>query len=483
MDLIRDILQKLSSQEIKRLKAQIKNNPHEFEKVGYLFDLVLKYPEKKEDFFALKLYGKEAENSFRVTKARLKRMLEDVLIGEKSLKEYDADYIIAQLTVKKRLLQGEILMGRGAYLASKNILEQVIALARKYNFIDELFHAQLLLFRHNCTSLNASDLTKEVEELKNLSQQAASLHEAGVLYYQLSAHLATTTLKKSSEFKEARKIMDRLKSIWDFTHAPMAGFYFLKIAIYYSQITSEFKEARIYGQQLLELVRNEPALKSKQREGAALLQMSEICLRAGEFSRAQTFSKATLNVYQKDEINYLISLETAWRIAFMQNDLNQAIDLLNAADQHPGMQLSKMRAGRWKYYHAVMAFKQHNYKKCILLLNEATSVMSDKLGWNIAFRLLEIMAIFESGQTDIIDTKIENFRQFVKRNKHDDEYARAALLTDLLNVWHKNNYDFKAAGNFIREGILKIKAYHSKVPFNPASFELIRFDNWIEENA
>ena len=109
--------------------------------------------------------------------------------------------------------------------------------------------------------------------------------------------------------------------------------------------------------------------------------------------------------------------------------------------------------------------------------------MSDKLGWNIAFRLLEIMALFESQQTDVIDAKIENFRQFVKRNKHDDEYARAALLTDLLHVWHKNQYDFKKAEEFIQDGILKIKAYHSKVPFNPASFELIRFDNWIEAHA
>jgi hypothetical protein len=483
MDLIRDILKHLNSQEVKRLKAQIKNNPHEFEKVGFLFDLILKYPEKPEDFFAHKLYGKAADNSFRVTKARLKRMMEDLLIGEKSLKEYDADYIIAHLTVKKRLLQGEILMGRGAYPASKNILEQVITMARKYHFIDEWFQAQMLMFRHNCSSLNATDLMREVDDLKNLSLKAASLHEAGVLYYQLSAHLATTTLKKASEFKDARKIMERLKAIWDFTHAPMAGFYFLKIAIYYTQITSEFKDARAYGQQLLELVRTEPALKSKQREGAALLQMSEICLRSGELSRAHTFSKATLNLYNKDEINYLISLETAWRIAFMQNDLELANQLIAAADAHPGIHLSKMRAGRWKYYHAVMAFKMKAFKKCILLLNEATSVMSDKLGWNIAFRLLEIMALFESQQTDVIDAKIENFRQFVKRNKHDDEYARAALLTDLLHVWHKNQYDFKTAEEFIKDGILKIKAYHSKVPFNPASFELIRFDNWIEAHA
>jgi len=483
MELIRDILQKLSSQETKRLKFTLKNNAHEFEKVGKLFELILKYPDKDEDFFAHKLYRSDASNSFRVTKARLKRMLEDVLISEKSLKDYEAEYIIAHLTVKKRLLQGEILMGRGAYLASKNLLEQVISISKKYHFQDELFQANMLLFRHSCTSLTSNELSREVESLSTLSLHAAQIQEAGILYYQLSGLLASTTLKKASEFKDARKTMERIRQIWEQTGSPLAGFYFLKIAIYYTQITYEYTQARKHCQELLELVRTAPALKSKQREGAALLQLSEVCLRGAELHRAETFSKATLNLYKPDELNYLIALETAFKIAILREDLKRCSEIIAQAIGHSALHLSKLRAGKWSYFDSVLAFKQNNFKQCMLKLNEATPVMADKLGWNISFRLLEIMALYESGQKDLIDTKIENIRQFVKRNKHDAEFTRASLLVDLLMVWHKNEYCFLKAETYIRKVLSRIKDYHSKVPFNPASFELLRFDLWIEQHA
>lgn len=483
MELIRDILQKLSNQEIKRLKSYIKNNSHEFEKVGKLFDLVIKYTAEDENFFARKLYQKDAENSFRVTKARLKRLLEEVLIGEKSLKEYEAEYITAQLNVKKRLLQGEILMGRGAYLASRNLLEQVIVTAKKYNFQDELYQASMLLFRHTCTSLTANELSREVENLKQLSYVAARIHEAGILYYQLSGLLASTTLRKASEFRDARKTIDTLELIWKETHSPLAGFYYLKTAIYYTQITYEYTEARRHCQELLDLVRSSPALKSKQREGAALLQLSEVCLRGEELSRADTFIRATLSLYQPDELNYLIALETAFRIAFFRKDMDECSRILHEAGLHPALNLSKLRAGRWKYFEAAFAFRSGKYKECMKLLNEATPVMADKLGWNIAFRLLEIMSLYEAGQKDLIETKIENIRQFAKRNKHDNEFTRAWLLVELLNVWHKNEYDFEQAGTYIQKVLGRIEDYHGKVPFNPASFELIRFDLWIARHS
>ena len=60
MNLIHEILQNLSSQEIKRVRAQLKHGVHDFEKVGKLFDLITRFPDESEDFYAHKLYKKEA---------------------------------------------------------------------------------------------------------------------------------------------------------------------------------------------------------------------------------------------------------------------------------------------------------------------------------------------------------------------------------------------------------------------------------------
>ena len=483
MELIRDILNKLSPQEIKRIRSHIKNNPHEYDKVEKLFDLINKNPDQDENFYSQKLYKQDAGNSFRVTKARLKRLMEESLLNEKSLKEYDAEYIIAFLAAKKRLLQGEILMGRGAYAASKNLLEQVIGSARKFYFMDEWFYARMLLFRHSCNSLTEHELMKEVDELQHLRHLVSRSQEAGILYYRLSGLLASTTLREEKEFSDARNTLEILKDIWLETQIPQTGSYYLKAAIYYYQITNDYAEALKYCQQLLELVRTAPALQSQQREGAALLQLSEVCLRAGEFKRAETFSKATLQMYKPEELNYLIALESAFRISFFSKDLKRCREILGEAIQHPALPLSKLRAGRWKYFEAALNFKESNFKQCIKLLNEATPVMSDKSGWNVALRLLEIMSLYESGKRDLLESRVENLKQFARRNQQDDDATRARLLTEIISVWHKNDLNFAQAGSYLREEMARLKAYHSKVPFNPASFELIRLEEWIESHA
>ena len=52
--------------------------------------------------------GKAPDNTFRVTKSRLKRMLENIVLNDKSLTGYQSPAINARLQVQKKLLQGEI---------------------------------------------------------------------------------------------------------------------------------------------------------------------------------------------------------------------------------------------------------------------------------------------------------------------------------------------------------------------------------------
>ena len=132
MELIYEIIKKLKNYELRQIRNYLNASPFEYEKVGKLFELVTRYKDKEEDFFSQKLYGNPPDNTFRVTKSRLKKLLEDVVLNDKSLTDYSADHINAALQSKKRLLQGEILLGRGAYQASKNLLLQVTATSKKF---------------------------------------------------------------------------------------------------------------------------------------------------------------------------------------------------------------------------------------------------------------------------------------------------------------------------------------------------------------
>ncbi|MEO1451574.1 MAG: hypothetical protein AAFV07_18740 [Bacteroidota bacterium] len=162
MQLIYDIVKKLKNQEIRRIRQQINQSSFEYEKMGKLFKLVTRYGEKEEAFYAQKLYQKPPDNTFRVTKSRLKRMLENVLLNDKSLKDYPA-VISARLQARKRLLQGEILLGRGAYLAARNILQQVAASARNHELYEEEFQAEMLLYRNQSIRSSVREFSKQTD--------------------------------------------------------------------------------------------------------------------------------------------------------------------------------------------------------------------------------------------------------------------------------------------------------------------------------
>ncbi|MEL7340364.1 MAG: hypothetical protein AAGM67_07765, partial [Bacteroidota bacterium] len=137
MKLIYEIYHKLKNQEIRQLKHKIQHASFEYEKVGKLFELVTQYEEREESFYSQALYQKEPDNTFRVTKSRLKRMFENVILQDRSLTGYSSASTNARLQTRKKLLQGEILLGRGALQASKNLLFQVISSARKFDLYHE----------------------------------------------------------------------------------------------------------------------------------------------------------------------------------------------------------------------------------------------------------------------------------------------------------------------------------------------------------
>ena len=261
MRLIYDIVKKLKKQEIRHIRHVIKHASFEYEKMGKLFELVTRYEEREESFYSQKLYGKEPDNTFRVTKSRLKRMLENVVLNDKSLTGYSSESINAQLQAKKKLLQGEILMGRGAYEASKNLLLQVVATARKYAFHHEQFLAELLLYRNHSVRTSAKEFEKNTEELLALNTRYAGINEAIILHYSISNVLANLTVEDEG-LQEVREKVDRMQVIAELTAHPLVKNLYYQSEIAYLQVSGQYDDALDFCKKYLDLVNEDPSQHS-----------------------------------------------------------------------------------------------------------------------------------------------------------------------------------------------------------------------------
>ncbi len=480
MDVIYDIYKKLRSQEIRYLKQQFEQAIFEHEKVGKLFELITQFPEQDESFYSEKLYGEAPNNTFRVTKTRLKRILENVLLNEKSLSGYGAEITDQQLQMKKKLLQAEILFGRGSYKAGRSLLMQCIAIAQKYELYQELFQAEMLMYRYASIRVSSDKYTEQVINMQGLNQKNRDINEALILHYHTTNSLLHKTLDLDA-LDVIRTQIDMIATISERTPHPLMWNAHYLSEVYYYQIISDFDTAWTFSKKYLELIKSYPIYFTGQRLANAHIQFAQISLQLGRVEVAEEHAQMGLKKYTPDEINYLIILEVIFRIAFFSKKYILAEDAVKKAFVHPQFETAKMLNGQWHYFAACVAFSKKDYKLANKYLANTTNLLSDKYGKNIVIRIFEIIILYEMGLFDLIDMRIQSLRPYIKRNVKDDEWFRFQMLFKMLYEWYKVGYDFAIASQQLIPLLKELSAYNSGKTFRRTDFELIRLEKWMEE--
>lgn len=482
MKILFDIVKKLRKSEIRRIRQRIQQAPFDYERVGKLFDLVTRFGEKEEAFYSKTLYGTEPNNTFRVTKSRLKKMLENAVIQDKSLTDYSPS-VNARLQARKKLLQGEILLGRGAYAASKNLLLQVVSTSKKFQLYEDEFQAEMLLYRNYSNRSSVTDFSKQTQHLLELNRTRFLLTQGSILYYRLSNVFAHQTLP-ISELEENRAYIEELRDIAQETGHHQIRRYYLLSELYYHELAAMDEKALEFGLQYRELVNSTAELSSSQNLAIAEGYLGEIYLRLGQFKLAEEASNQSLSGFTKDQMNYMRGLELAFRVAFFSGDQEKADTIIHEAlshslfDEEDEFEGSKHLVGRWHYFYAALHFKRGNFKDANRELMGTSALLSDKKGWNLLVRRLEILILHELGHIDLLETKIQNLRQFVKRTQKKSARIRSSLVLKLLLIWHRTGYDKEKA---LAEGAELIKNLEiiTESRYGGES-DLIQFDEWLK---
>lgn len=480
MKLLYEIIRKLRPQELRQLRHTFKHASFEHEKVGKLFDLVTQYEEQDEAFYSQKLYDKAPDNTFRVTKSRLKRMMENVLLSDKSLSSYRSKAINTRLQTRKKLLQGEILLGRGAYQAGRNLLQQVISTAKKYDLLEEEFQAEMLLYRNLNIRLGVKDYQKLTERLLEVNQLIADIDEARIRYYSISNLLLNQTIKPD-EKQEVRATIDRLSELGDRVNHPHIQHFYYLCEVYYLQIDNRDEEAIDFCHKYLRLIAENESLHTSQREAAIYVQLAQAHLRMRHLEQARLQGTKALQMFSPEEMNYLRSMELCFAAAFYANDYPACEQYLAQAMRHPELEAAPPIAADWHYFHACLLFRTKQYQQAYLKLNDTTPLLADKHGMNLSIRLLEIMLLYELGHADLMETKILNMRQFIKRTQKQEANSRPNLLIRILMHWYKHSYDFRSTLEAQAAAFAELKELAGQYGTGGrALFELLPIEQWME---
>ena len=327
------------------------------------------------------------------------------------------------------------------------------------------------------------EFQKQTNHLLQLNELNAKVNESLILHYSISNLLLNRALKKD-QLQTVRAQIDRMQQIAQETDHPQARTVYYRSEIYYHQVNSTYPQARVFAREYLDFLRNDKSQNNPTLIGGAWLQLAQISLQLNELDEARTCTEQAMEIYNDDQnMNSLVVLEVAFRISFYAKDYAGARQQIERAFAHPQFKASSTLSAKWHYFYACLHFSQNQFKEAYHKLNETAPLLADKYGMNIHIRLLEIMIMHEMHNIDLLETKILNMRQFVKRSQKNSEFFRSMILIRILMAWYRNDYQFGKTLNQIRPKLLELDAYHDDQPFRTSDFELIRLEQWMEQKS
>ncbi|MBK7441259.1 MAG: hypothetical protein IPI65_06945 [Bacteroidetes bacterium] len=102
---------------------------------------------------------------------------------------------------------------------------------------------------------------------------------------------------------------------------------------------------------------------------------------------------------------------------------------------------------------------------------------TDKTGWALGYRILEIMSLVELENYDALPYRLDTFRKQLSKITKEN-VSRPKLFLLIMNRLIKDNFDFKLVNQKQAESLQLLRDGKDKYFWNPRSYEVIRFDEW-----
>lgn len=268
-----------------------------------------------------------------------------------------------------------------------------------------------------------------------------------------------------------------LKKLANETNSDEIQSWYLRSNIFYLHTIGDYSEARRFAEDYLDLVKKSPVVYSKDNIGGANMQLSIISILIKEYDSAYEHALNAIKnfVYQSmNQVNAYIFLFLA---TLYNRHYETANEIINKVFEYKLYKNHKPTGARWNYYKAHLLFAQGKYDESLALLQRENDLISDKSGWRIGFKILEMMNIIELGKYDWLDFRIETFRKLLSDVKNEN-ITRPKLILQVIRNFIKYMYDFKATTAESKEILDLLESGTGDNRWDPIGYEITPFHVW-----
>lgn len=441
-----------------------------------LFKIARDNPEVS-DIEAAQILGKTPGPSFSMLKSRLYHDILKVLAVDFDRSKFYSKSIWASHSIHQMMTVYYILETRNLAEQSYELLRKVDQLARQYEFptINVLVNEIMI----NSKPIMKGPVIYErfKKNIFNDIQLQTESIVAQDYFKQMLVPKLYNANKSKTDIELAKTATENLGALIKKNPSVRIAFFYLRSQIEYTELTQDFNANLKYALELLQLVSNNPVIRFIDNLGGAHLIVGLAHLHLGNFDKAIEYSLITSQYFFKESSNSLTQKGVIFCAYLGKKDLSSAADIVNSARSLKSVRRGSFNYSRWVYYDANIQFLKNDYKGALHLLNRYSFLKSDRSGWRLGYKILEMMCIVELHHYDWLPYRLETFRKLLGDIKKENT-ARPKLMQKMLNRLVKENFNFEVTTEKMRAELELLQSNTGEYYCYPLGYEVIRFDVW-----
>lgn len=477
MEKITKLIQALSSREIRlypkyaAISGKKKNNL----KIR-LFNISCENPEIS-DIEAAKLLDMPNGASFSMLKSRLYNDLLDFMLVITDSKSFYNKAFWIRYSMLKSLMLVYALDNRDLGNNSNYLITKAEQMAKKF---DQPTYMVLIneIILNSKPYLKGPSTSRKVKEamVQSLDSQSDLINIQNIFKQLISITIYNSNqINAQLNFIESK--LQEIEEIYKRNPTPRISFFYFRSKISYFFNIQDFNNLHTYSIKLLHIVESEISIRSNDNLGGALLTLGNSLIYLNKYAESLEALQRGISLFFKSSNNEINAKASMFLSYLRLKDYSACDELVRQVRSLKRIKRGSFHYSKWLYLDANIKFIQGDYKTTLQLLDRHSFLKSDRTGWRLGYKILEMMCIVEMGNYDWLPYRIDAFRKLVTDIKKENT-ARPKIMLKMLKRLIKENFDFDATTAKMQQEFALLQSNTGDYFCDILGYEIIRFDEW-----
>lgn len=488
MEEIHFILHSLNRQQVKVLKKYLISFSTRNEKISKTWELAeyLLKSEKKiptAEECSRKIYRDGKDSRIEKLKSRLLNKIFDALLTDINMDRKgsfdERDYILIKAYKKEALYQTLRLSTKHPSIL-QHIQDDIINISKKYELYSILLH-QLMHkkwttgWREGLNSFN-----KYNEEISFYERCNSAINNATDCYFKMVLQLTFEGNPNKAKIQEfLSESVAQIRADYEFTKSKTVGYFLRLMEMAYYQNMDDWAATKLAGEDMLNLIQS-PAVYRKSRVGTCYDNIAECDVHLRNYELAIANAQKAQVCFTPNSTDYYLSKGLEFHANFYSNKIEQANNICDILLRSTAANQGDFRVAKYNLFKACVNFKLGKFKEALTTLSMKFELSKDKLGWEIAIRLLRIMAQIELGKLDEVQNAVISLQKHLERNApKGDVHERDRMILRLMQLLDKEGFRKGYCTPEMSRLLLHLSESTGALAWQPFSPELIPIHVWM----